>query len=69
MDKAFRKKRKFKYSGNESKRVDLDQKRELQKCNDTIMLLVVIEKAFNGTLLVIVACGENKNVHKIHPLK
>ena len=27
---------KFKYSGNESQSVDLDQKRELQICNETL---------------------------------
>ena len=42
MDKATRKnKKKFKYSGNESQRAVLDQKRELQKGNETLTPLAV----------------------------
>ena len=37
VDKATRKKQeKFKYSENESQRVDIDQKRELQKGNENL---------------------------------
>ena len=50
MDKASRKKEKFKYSGNESQRVDLDQKRELQKCNETFTSQTVTTKANNVLL-------------------
>ena len=58
MDKTTRKKNKISdNSENESKKIDLDQKRELQKCNEIIMSLVIIEMASNVTLLV--ACGEN----------
>ena len=43
LDKTTRKKNKyFNNSGNESQWVVLDQKRELQKCNETITPLAVI---------------------------
>ena len=45
VDKASRKRKKFKYSGNESQRVDLDQKRELQKFNETLTPLAVTATA------------------------
>ena len=50
--------------------VDLDQMRKLQKCNEILTPLAVIEVASNVTLRVNGACRENnKNVHKIQPLK
>ena len=43
VDKATRKnKKKIKYSGNESQRVDLDKKWELQKCNETLTPLALL---------------------------
>ena len=50
---------KFDNSGNESQRYDLDQKHELQKCNEIITKLAVIETTNNVTLRVLEACGEN----------
>ena len=42
MDKATRKKQeKFKNCGNESQKVDLNQKNELQKFNETLTQLAV----------------------------
>ena len=35
----IKKKKEFQYSGNESQRLDLNQKRELKKCNETLKLL------------------------------
>ena len=54
MDKITRKKEYN--SKTASERVDLDQKRELQKSNKTITLLAVIETASNVMLRVIEAC-------------
>ena len=41
VDKASIKRRKFKYSGNEYQMMDLEQKSELQKCNETLTILAV----------------------------
>ena len=61
IDQTTRKRRKiFKFSGNESQRVNLNQKRELQKCNETLMPPAVTATTSNFTLGIIEACGENK---------
>ena len=68
MDQTTRKKKKkLDNSGNESQRDELDQKRELQKCNETLTPLVAIDTASFIKFLVI-EC-RTINVHKIHPLK
>ena len=60
MDKTTRKKKKnFNNSENETQRVELNQKRELQKCNETITPLAFIETTSNVTLRVIEAYVEN----------
>ena len=60
-DKTTRKRRKIiKYSSNESQSVDLIQKRELHKCNETLTPLVVTVTERNVSLRVIGVCGENK---------
>ena len=46
-------------SGNESQKNGFDQKRELQKCNETVTQFVVIELASKVTLQVIEAYVEN----------
>ena len=53
--------RKFKYSGNEFQMVDLNQKRELQKCNETLTHVSFTPTSCNVYLRVIEACGENKS--------
>ena len=58
--KHLEKVEKFKYSGNESHIVELDQKGELQKCNETLTPLVVTATASNVSLREIGACGEKK---------
>ena len=49
-------------------RGDLDQKRELQKCNETLTPSPLLQR-LACFAWVIGACEENKSVHKIHPLK
>ena len=41
---TIKKKKEFKYSGNESQMLDLDQKRELKKCNETLKLLANMQR-------------------------
>ena len=63
MEKANRKRKKnLNYSENESQMVDLDQKRELQKCDETLKPHFVTATASNVSLRVIGACGENKSM-------
>ena len=68
MDKATRKKgQKFKYSGNESQRVECEQKRELQKCNETLTPLAVTVTAIM-LRWVNRSMWREQNVHKIQQM-
>ena len=62
--KQIEKEEKFKYSGYESQRVDHDQKRELQKYNETVTPLAVTVTAIMLRFGLIEACGENKMLIK-----
>ena len=64
----MKKKEKFKYSLNESQRVNLDQKKELQKYNETITQFTLSKRQYIYAS-EIEACGETENVHKIQLLK